>query len=547
MSAAVIQLPGRAALVLPEHRAQAPTPEKLADANRRRMLAELVVMRQQTGISQRKAIEWVLSHLDAQLLPQAVLNAAQVLARSGDAPAPASLRRWSAKLQSGGVLALTANHKGRPLAALGCETRMFALYQKPSQPKAGTVAEWLREEGHQGVTAGKVLRRLKRAPSNFAETSPVRLGPGYYGQNKRHFQVLDWSNLPPGMMYVGDGHRCDVYVEHPATGDPIRPELTLWMDRRSQYIVGAWMAYDENSRECMFGLSEAIYRHRNVPGFIYTDPGPGFTADIMIHPTDGFCARFNIEPIITRPGNPRAKGIIEGFFGRHYEERYGKRWDQAYCGACRTDDDLSRLRDKLKRGTKKLPSWAQYRDGALEFLERYNLNLNKALGCAPEALFATRESSDPILPRELMERPRDRRKVTNGFVRHDNRLYRPLDGHDSALMDRWVMTEWDWRSDEFLWLYEPDTGAYLCQAKLVDRRHGMTQSRIEDAERRREAGRVKRHEQHIEAIRAQSRSPITADTTLDGLESFNGAGALPGPEQKEAEGLPPLDLYNTDY
>ena len=519
----------------------------MADANRRRMLAEVVLMRCGLGLSERKALEWTQTKLVAGLLPATVLAAAQELAQQGDVPSVASLRRWAKKFVKGGVLALVEARKGRPLKPLGCETRMFALFQKPTQPCAGTVAYWLGKEGHEGVTPGKVRRRLARAPSNMAETSPKRLGEKYYGQNKRHYQLLDWDNLPVGMMYVGDGHRCDVYVEHPSTGEPVRPELTLWMDRRSQYIVGAWLSYDENSRESIFSLSEAIYAHGNVPGMIYVDNGPGFTADAMVHPTDGFCARFDIEPIITRAGNPRAKGIIEGYFGRHFEERCGKLFDAAYCGHCRTDDDLSRLRDKLKSGKKKLPSWEQYKSAVLEFLHAYNHeDVNGALGCIPGELWAQRESLDPILPRELMERPRDRRKVVNGFIRLDGRHYRAVDGFDAALMDREVIVEWSWRSDEFVSIYEPATGAYVCEAKLIQRRDGMSESRIVDAERRRMEGRIKRKERDIEAIKAQARPHITHLNSLAALENL-GTTEQALPQTKEAEGLPPLDLLSTDY
>jgi len=353
--------------------------------------------------------------------------------------------------------------------------------------------------------------------------------------------VRDNGVLPVGLIYQGDGHTCDVYVQHPATGKHWRPELTAWIDVRSHYLAGWWLSEGESAVTTLYALSHAIVTHDHVPAAIHTDPGSGFKNRMMDDDVVGYLTRMSIEPIRAIPGNAKGKGHIERWFGI-FEERCGKKFE-SYCGHCRTDDALSRFETKVRRGEITVPTLEQYRDAVAAFVERYNNTPQDSLdGRTPAELWSELERTPVELPAEALVRPQERRKVRRWGVSLFNRLYRHevLAGFEGVE----VVIEYDLHDDSTVTIRD-QAGRYLCDARLVRARPGLPQSRIEELREKRAAGQRQRKLRQIEEI--DRRAALRQDGATELVASLEAANpALDSPEVA-ASGEIEIDLTTTDY
>lgn len=357
-------------------------------------------------------------------------------------------------------------------------------------------------------------RYLKALPSNLTETGKKRVGAHYYQQNIRPHVVRDNTVLPVGFVYEGDGHTCDVYVAHPATGRPFRPELTTWLDVRSGYVVAWWISESESAHSTLFSLSQALVAHNHVPAYVHTDPGSGFKAKLISHDVTGFLVRFSIQAMLALPGNAKGKGLQEGWF-RWFEERCGKRFP-TFCGHDRTDDFLRHLTEKVKRGLIVLPTLAQYIDAVRAYVDAYNRTPQENLGCAPAALWDRLERVELLTPAEAVIRPRQTRTVRRWGIELDNRLYR---GADLARFEsREVVVEYSIHDDQHVWIHD-QAGRFICEATLVEKKAWLPASRIEEGQQRRLDGQRKRHLRAIEEQEARARMPLSAASVLEAIDA----------------------------
>lgn len=425
-------------------------------------------------------------------------------------------RRFVARWRAEQHTALVPKLRGRVRQAYGWETRAQHLFAQPQRPAMNTVAGWLRDEGFASATNSRVRRYLKSLPSNKTETSPKRMGQHYYAQNVRPYIMRDTSVLAVGECYEGDGHTCDVYVQHPATGNPFRPELTVWLDVRSQRVTGWWLGEMENSFDVLYALSCAIRAHDHVPTLLHTDPGSGYINKMMSDEATGFYARLSITPITTLPGNARGKGLTEGWF-RWFEERCGKIFP-TFCGHCRTDDDLSRLRDRIRRGDMVLPTFLQYRDAVAAFIARYNGRAKETLaGQSPDELWAALDRNPLNAAFEMLYRPQKKAVAVRSWgVRLFNRHYRAaeLAAHER----RKVTVEYDIHDDTRVWIRDAK-GALVCEARLVEKKPWIAENVLADRRLRAADGQRKRLERDQREVDARARLPITAAAMADALDS----------------------------
>lgn len=424
-------------------------------------------------------------------------------------------RRFVARWRSEGRDALLPKLRGRVRKTYGWEARAQHLFAQPQRPAMSTVAYWLRQEGFASATDSRVTRYLKALPSNQAETAPSRVGRHYYAQNIRPHVHRDASVLAVGECYEGDGHTCDVYVQHPATGNPFRPELTAWLDVRSQRVAGWWLGEMENSFDVLYALSAAIREHDHVPTLLHTDPGSGYINKMLADEATGMYARLSITPVTTLPGNARGKGLTEGWF-RWFEERCGKSFP-SFCGHCRTDDELSRLRDRIRRGEIVLPSFLQYRDAVAAFMDAYNANPKETLqGQCPNDVWGGLVRNPLSLSFEVLYRPQKKNVAVRKWeVRLFNRCYRAaeLAAHEK----RKVTVEYDIHDDTRVWVRDAK-GAFVCEALLVEKKPWISESVLSDRRLRAADGQRKRLERHLDEVNARAKLPITAAAMIDALD-----------------------------
>ncbi|MCC7413335.1 MAG: transposase [Gammaproteobacteria bacterium] len=538
-----------------EQRAE-PTPfEALPEPVRARALARRTLvqwLQAQPGTVSAAAGE-LPGAVSRNSVPEAVAVAAALLARRGGAcPARSRLLCWVADYARAGVAGLVDAYAGRPRRMWGWEARALHYYQRPNKLAYSTVAHWLREEGFDTATEARVRAYLQSLPRNATTYAPARVGAHYHRQNIRPYVVRDASVLPVGLVYEGDGHTCDVYVRHPVSGGHYRPELTAWIDVRSRFIVGWWLSDTESATTALFSLSHALVAHDHVPAFVHTDPGSGFVNKVMTADVTGYCARLSIEHIAALPGNAKGKGLIERWFGI-FEERLGKRFE-SYCGGARTDDALQRLATRIKRGEIELPTFRQYADEITAFVAAWNAAAQRNLGTSPAGLWATLERVSLETPAALLIRPVTERVARRCGLALDNRLYR--DPALAAWEGATVQVEYDLHDDTTVTVRDAQ-GRWVCEARLVEKKPWLAQSRIADGERKRLEGRTERLRAQLEEMERRAALIVGQERDLRFLDvapaaalTKTGGSVEPPAVQPVFPGSPTgieFDLDDTDY
>ena len=455
-------------------------------------------------------------------------------------PSARTLYRWHQSWRKGGAQALTDRRAGRKRKAYGWESQALRLWNLPTQPACATVALWLRGEGYETATESRVRRYLNRLPATLGgENAKKRVGLHYYRQNVGPYVVRDSSVLEVGLIYEGDGHRSKTYVLHPRSGGHYRPELILWIDVCSHYVVGFGLSEDESGVSTLYSLSRAIVDHDHVPAAIHVDPGPGFKNKLLLEESTGWLNRLGIEAIYALPGNPKGKGLVEGWF-RWFEERAGKRFS-SFAGLCRTDNDLRRLEQSIREGRVELPTLDQYADAVRSYIAAYNATYQKNLGAAPNDLWTELVRSPVELPEAVLLRPAEMRTIQRGAVEIFNRTYR---APELVLLEgRRVRVEYDLTDARRVWICEQQ---HVIEAPLVKAKDWLSPNRIEDLQEKRLKGQEKRAERQLAEKRARRRPSLEAQASAieaAGLlpdrdeplpiEDFNPADCLPSGESED--------------
>ena len=433
--------------------------------------------------------------------------------RDPSLPSAATLRRWYAVWKQGGAGALLSKRSGRQRKPYGWEARAVDLYSSKTRPAAATVARWLRAEGYPDATDSRVLRYLQSLPETVGgENSPKRAGWHYYSQNFGPYARRDTSAIDVGLIYQGDGHTCDEYVRHPSSGGHFRPELTIWIDVRSNHVAGFWLSEAESAVSTLHGLSRTLLIQDHVPAALHVDPGSGFINRLLLDESLGWLTRLGIDVITEKPGNAKGKGLVEGWF-RWFEERMGKRFS-SYCGHCRTDDDIRRLERSMRTGRVTLPLLHDYAAAVEEYIESYNRTPQRRLGCAPADIWKGLKRNPVGISEDVLLRPTTERVSRRGAVEMFNRVYR---ARELLLLDgRTVEIEYDLVNDSHVWInYD---GRRVCQAELSQRRAWAETSIVEDLRAKRERGQLKRLQKHAEEITAKARPVIDAEATAYAAE-----------------------------
>jgi putative transposase len=462
-----------------------------------------------------------------------------------------SIERHLQRYLDHGVPALVSGNTGRRRRNGGWEALALEYFRLPSKLAASTIAEKLRDEhGFADATDGRVRRYLDSIPTNEGDFHPRRVGPHYRRQNLTPHVIRDRSVVPVGLIYQGDGHALHYYVRHPEAGHHITAELTPWMDIGSRYITGWWLGYAESAVQTLYSLSHALLSHDHVMAMLHVDPGSGFKNKMIIDAVAGFAPRIGLRPedvMTALPGNARGKGDIEGWF-RWFEEKHGK-FQPSYHGPEVPQEFLRRLTKRIEQGEMYVPAWDEALAGIAKYVRAYNERNQRALTDAngrsnrsPAALWETLERHPVHIPASALMRPREIRKARSYRVQMFNRVYEAA--ALAAFEGRDVQVEYDLHNDTAVLLYDLK-GRLIGTAEKVDAKPWIDGGRIADLERRRLDGQVRRLQQRQELLEAMARPAITGESAIKQLESF-GAAELP-PEEEKAEGLPPLDLLNTDY
>ncbi|QDL53122.1 transposase [Rhodoferax aquaticus] len=450
-----------------------------------------------------------------------------------------TIKRWLSSYITDGKNALLPKHTGRVRQAYGWEERAVALYNLPGKPGFADVTSKLIQEGFEEVTESRVKRYLKALPATLGKFSPARIGQHLHRLTRQKFQRRSLDEVLVGEIYAGDGHTADCYVAHPNTGKPYRPELTVFIDIKSSYIVGWWLSESESTVSTMFALSHAMRTFDHVPAWVYVDRGPGYRARLLSDESTGFYARMDIGVIGALPGNPHGKGWIERFF-RTVRDKHDKFFanGQVYCGDDMAPETNRRLSADLSMGRRTLPSLQSYVESFTAWLDHYhNQPQDKLHGRTPAQVWNDLQPVPVELSMDALARPRETCTVLRQTVRLHNRFYF---AEALALFDaQKVDVEYDLHNDRCVWIYDTK-GRLVVEAKLVNKIGVLPTSRLEEGRDRRLQGQLKRLERKVAEAKGRRDDPIEASGQFAAIESLRPA--LPAPDK--APEVIEIDLLN---
>lgn len=450
-------------------------------------------------------------------LPPNIVEAIAQATKKGQLPNRATFYRWIERYQSRGITGLLPEHKGRQRKIASWHGIAITLYNQPTQPGYAQVARELREEHGCNLSDSEVRGFLKALPSHLGQFSARRIGAGERRKTQFNYIHRTTENLDVGMLYQGDGHTIDVYVQHPVTGNIWRPELTVWIDVKSRYIVGWYLSEAESSISTIGALSHAIVSHDHLPDCLYIDNGSGFKSRIMSDEAVGFYNRFNIHVIFAQPGNPGAKGQVERFFGV-MEQDFGKRFGAAYCGQDVAKEVSQKFVVKSKKDKSEVPTLQQWVDRFEHWLDLYHNRPHPEYpDTTPAKMWATLHKNPVYMEATAVFRPRIERKVNRSSVQLHNRHYKHKDLiHYNT---KTVHVEYDLHDDRTVTVLT-ETGKIICCAELIHKKNHLPTSRVEEYKAKRLEGQLKRKQQHIDEIKARSRTPVTANEAVAELENL---------------------------
>jgi len=499
--------------------------------------------------------------------PPQVLQAAALLATArsgGPYPGDSSVLRWYSDWKASDYddNILVDQHRGRRPIWHGWEELALSCWLQHGSPSQGDVLFWLQEHyGIKSVSASRLRYFIDNLPATLGPRSKYRIGHHNWRQNESPFKVRDTSRLPAGFEYEGDGHMMDIIIAHPRTGNPVRFELTVFLDVRSQKVVAwnVWIA--ESALNTLFTLARSIQALDHVPRKLHVDPGPGFDNKQV----ERYLELNNIETVFAHPGNARGKGLVEGWF-KQFEAKCGRLFS-TYCGHGRVDDALERLRLRIKRGEIVLPTLEQLIAVIGDYIEKYNARPKhgKLAGKSPNQVWAETFIQEPPAVAEDAEiRLRVERTVRNGMVQ--------MTPDPGLPPRRWTHPELiGWNHKKVIVEYSPfsfDTvtirhtkGRKLVEAYEIDRPDAVSEHEMEASERRRTAHRTKRLEEKLREVEDQQfyvrDFEQAAREVLDPGDStliehhhnpLNSLHAVPSAApSRTAANEPEIDLLDTDY
>lgn len=434
----------------------------------------------------------------------------------------ATLRRWIAAFQEQGIMGLVAGNKGKVVKTQDWHARAIALYNSPNKPTARAVALDLSSEGFD-CSYYQVNTYFKSLPAQFGAMSKSRVGKHTFELTEKTYKIMDYSQVAPGDIYQGDGHTIDVYIAHPNTGKPYRPELTVFIDVASRKIVGWHLSEAESSLSTIYALSHAIESQNHIPLTVHVDNGSGFKSKMMADESIGFYnAVLGNRPRFAIAGRPTGKGIVERFFGT-LKSQFHKGL-VGYCGMDRDSKDKSDWYNLALKREAEILSFTQYVELLKQYLVRYNNQAHKGIQKqCPNQVWSNITLFESDLSVVDLLKPKDKRKVSRGQVKFHNRIYRHPDL--LAYNHKEVVIEYSLHSFESIRILD-NQHALICTATMPEMtNYGGKASVLEEMKSNRLKGRLKRGEAKVKEIQAQEMPTI--DGQIVEMQNIGAMDALP--------------------
>lgn len=430
------------------------------------------------------------------------------------------LYEWCALYAEGGELALAPRTPQKNMAVPAWAPLFLSFYQRPQNPSLA--------EAHRDFARAWQAEQPSRAPSIDAvrrfltKVAKPDLQAGRKTGNallhlKPHLKRKT-DTLQPTDVYTADGTTFDAEIAHPDTGRPFKPEVVLFLDVATRRCVGLSVALAESAAATLDALRMACL-FGGIPAMLYTDNGPGYTADLLTKPGVGMLERLGIEIANSIPGRPQGKGLMERAV-KTICVPAAKQLDT--CTHADMDEDAQKKVYKITRAQLKmhgrsalLPTFETFKKVLLARVEEYNATPHRALPIIEDHAAGKRRHLSPNEHwesfagrwepcrvsddlRDDLFMPATVRKVKNGMVRLWNRDYfaPALAAHHDDI----VQVRYDIWDSTYVTVWT-EGGEKLCTAHLdANAMNYFPVSRIEEARAKRERAQLKRLEKKAQAI-----------------------------------------------
>lgn len=404
-------------------------------------------------------------------------------------------------------------------------------------------AEWAEEFADQPTmlaalpSLDAVTRMLRKLPK--LELMRGRVTGGAW-RSLQSFVRRDWSDLQVNDVWIGDGHGMKLKVQHPLTGSPFKPELTLIIDGTTRYIVGWSISLSENviavADALRFGMEKC-----GLPLFYYSDNGGGQKNKIFDAELTGILPRLGIGHETGIPGNPQGRGIIERAHktilircARKFETFNGSSVDrdtsrkvaigiESATNALRQGKELN---EAQQRSMTKLPTWSELIDAVIDGIDYYNTRHphdslpKKANGKHYTPAEYRAECLKTVQPHYMTEaelremfRPHFTRKASRGEVHVFNNIY-----FSEALMNvdgDEVMVGVDIHNANTV-VVRRMTGEFVCEAVWDgNKRAAFPVSMVEKARDDRAARRSSGIEKKLDEVERERNPVLTIENAPD--------------------------------
>ena len=347
--------------------------------------------------------------------------------------------------------------------------------------------------GHSDATYRRFIDRWKS--TNYDIWVYAREGKKAWNDKVAMYLERDYSLIDVGDIVVADGHVLNFEVINPWTGKPKRMMLVLWYDMKSSYPLGWQIMPTENTAAISAALRWAILRLGKYPKVAYLDNGKAFRAkffsgcdDFEACGFDGLYRRLGIHTIYAWPYHGQSK-TIERFFGTFAEL---ERLAPSYTGTSIEKKPPRMMRGEvihrkahlaltggtavtLEQAYMAVASWF---DAYAERPQRGHLNGQ----CPREVFDAGRgEGVDPAELRYLMMAQQIKTPGRNGIRMLGSSYYAPqLYG-----LRRPVEVRYDLQDASCVYVMEPGTGEFICEARPLEKTHPAATILGDEADRER--------------------------------------------------------------
>lgn len=348
------------------------------------------------------------------------------------------------------------------------------------------------------------------------------------------YQRRDWSTMPVNGVWISDGKSLEMKVKNPITGRAFTPELTMVIDGRTRFVVGWSLSLSESAIAVMDAHRYGMERY-GKPLFIYSDNGGGETNKMLDAEITGILPRMGVEHMLSRPGNPQARGIIERlnaviplrlarkfatFYGASADPEKVRKVGQRLISLTNAQRSGKELTPVQKQTDSMLPAWRDLIDAIEDEITEYNNShehseLPKKNGkhmspAAYRQLVLEQEGDDIIYPSKAeireMFMPEEIRTAGRGWIRLSNNFYF---SHDLINVDREkVRVAFDIHDAKEVIIRRLD-GSHVCTAVWNGNTMSPVEaSRMEQQLMKRAQEQIKRAEKRIQDAKDSVERPV---------------------------------------